>query len=422
MEQPHMASAPTSAQLTYHPFPDKRHFRLLSVASQSSESSGVVYTLQTFPLNNAPSYAALSYTWGSAIIEDYESEDDGVENDENENEAPGCSESNSQIIIDGNQVQVTENLLHFLMQWTREDGFLGSKFVWIDALCINQMDLSERSSQVQQMGKTFSCAEQVVIWLGRDTSDLDDFIWLHENLLPLVLQEPNQQGETLMARDRYDPEILEALEVSSSMSLDTRLHSYYRFCDRRRWFSRVWVRQEYVLAAERTFLCGSARLPQYYDMVHLANFFTFSSWFVPLAAFGKSPQFLNRSLGFHFSILVAIENALGQMLRGDQMWSDAKITGGCETLMSSGYFLLEYLIQLSRPCEAKDGRDKIYGLLGLAESCLPAGISLIIADYTKSMQEVFVSAGALLICNIPSLTTLSLTGINEPRTRPDLPS
>ncbi|KAK3367648.1 hypothetical protein B0H63DRAFT_515459 [Podospora didyma] len=41
-----------------------------------------------------------------------------------------------------------------------------SKFVWIDAICINQDDLDERPAQVKLMGAQYSQAERVVAWLG----------------------------------------------------------------------------------------------------------------------------------------------------------------------------------------------------------------------------------------------------------------
>ncbi|KAH8588713.1 heterokaryon incompatibility, partial [Bisporella sp. PMI_857] len=38
--------------------------------------------------------------------------------------------------------------------------------IWIDALCINQGDLSEKSKQIPIMRCIYENAEQVIIWLG----------------------------------------------------------------------------------------------------------------------------------------------------------------------------------------------------------------------------------------------------------------
>lgn len=38
--------------------------------------------------------------------------------------------------------------------------------LWIDAICINQQDLKEKSHQVASMASIFKDAWQVVVWLG----------------------------------------------------------------------------------------------------------------------------------------------------------------------------------------------------------------------------------------------------------------
>ena len=48
----------------------------------------------------------------------------------------------------------------------RGHQFNGMKALWIDAICINQGDLQERSAQVQNMGKIFAESKTLIIWLG----------------------------------------------------------------------------------------------------------------------------------------------------------------------------------------------------------------------------------------------------------------
>jgi hypothetical protein len=43
-----------------------------------------------------------------------------------------------------------------------------TKSLWIDALCIDQENVSERNHQVQQMGEIYSYAQHVLAWLGHD--------------------------------------------------------------------------------------------------------------------------------------------------------------------------------------------------------------------------------------------------------------
>lgn len=43
--------------------------------------------------------------------------------------------------------------------------------LWADAICINQRDDVEKSLQVAQMGRVYSAAESVIVWLGEEEDD-----------------------------------------------------------------------------------------------------------------------------------------------------------------------------------------------------------------------------------------------------------
>lgn len=42
------------------------------------------------------------------------------------------------------------------------------RILWIDAICINQNDHEERSSQVAMMSLVYTGASQVCVWIGED--------------------------------------------------------------------------------------------------------------------------------------------------------------------------------------------------------------------------------------------------------------
>ncbi|KAE8326257.1 ankyrin repeat-containing domain protein [Aspergillus sergii] len=89
-----------------------------------------------------PYYRALSYTWGA-------------------------SSRKSWILLNGASFPVTQNLYE-AMQQLRKLGYHSSLW-WIDLICINQSDKSERCQQVSMMRNIFGMAKEVVVWLGRDT-------------------------------------------------------------------------------------------------------------------------------------------------------------------------------------------------------------------------------------------------------------
>jgi hypothetical protein len=86
------------------------------------------------------SYVCLSYRWGPLS-------------------------PSTDILINGKIFSVRENLWDFLSM-ARENDQLQSQPFWIDALCIDQANTTEKNHQVAQMGQVFSGATCVHVWLG----------------------------------------------------------------------------------------------------------------------------------------------------------------------------------------------------------------------------------------------------------------
>ena len=57
--------------------------------------------------------------------------------------------------------------------------------IWADAVCINQNDLDERSSQVSIMGDIYSSAKVCQIWLGT-VEEIKD--WPDQNVVSVFLR------------------------------------------------------------------------------------------------------------------------------------------------------------------------------------------------------------------------------------------
>jgi Heterokaryon incompatibility protein (HET) len=45
--------------------------------------------------------------------------------------------------------------------------------LWVDALCTNQNDMSERKKHVKRIGQIYAKARQVIIWLGEEISNAE---------------------------------------------------------------------------------------------------------------------------------------------------------------------------------------------------------------------------------------------------------
>jgi hypothetical protein len=128
-----------------------RNIRILEVfPCQKRTASGKtneppVGTLHVANLDNDIHFAALSYVWGQ------ETPDDPT------------------IRIDGFEVRITHNCYEALI-CIRER--FGRTHIWVDKVCINQDNTSERSHQVNLMGRIYNEAHTVWAWLGTDTEKI----------------------------------------------------------------------------------------------------------------------------------------------------------------------------------------------------------------------------------------------------------
>lgn len=89
-------------------------------------------------LESLPFYETISYVWGNRKIRET-------------------------ILLNGQEKDVPASTKSALrrMQQDRE------RYLWIDAVCINQDDVDERSQQVALMASIYSQADNIV-WLGED--------------------------------------------------------------------------------------------------------------------------------------------------------------------------------------------------------------------------------------------------------------
>lgn len=89
--------------------------------------------------------------------------------------------------------------------------------LWVDAICIDQTNLEERSELIRYMGRIFHQADKVIIWLAARNTTRDDQVCIHvfqkvaesvreEILVPLnaedhdsIVHHLDRQIESLMA-------------------------------------------------------------------------------------------------------------------------------------------------------------------------------------------------------------------------------
>lgn len=364
-----------------------REFRLVRI-TPGQQDSPIELTLDHASLDNAPSYAALSYVWGEEKVVD--------------------------VRVNGITTSIRENLHRVLVQ-IRDGGLESSTSLWIDAICINQSDDTERSWQVNEMRTIFSQASLVYNWLGPQADDSDVAMKLLNSIGERVLEagHDDAQWAAITQRLRYyvrssmgapgeeDPDYAFLLRLwrspgmesnQSSNALAALLHREY--------FSRVWIIQEVALAKRGVVLCGNMRLP--------------------LATFDAALKGIYLCVTCEKLVVSSLKTR--HWLMPDMVYFDLKPFEVRQAISSGSPLpLWEILMAFhgvpSRPVYlASDPRDIVFGVLGCAEDTATLNIQ---ADYTQTIVQVFAKLTKALLDHCPDYP---LAYSVFPKSIPGLPS
>lgn len=218
----------------YNPFDSANSkFRLVDLlpGSEGDELRCRIYTVRLLEKSYLR-YEAVSYAWGSAL-------------------------KSARIKVLGrdhriDELPITHSLAEALPYLRRQKE---SRLLWIDAICIDQGNLTERSDQVSLMGRIFSLADRCIAWLGLEIFDTGLAVEKLEYIASTIIIDPSSYEMSCAYPDSceehwskvYEPPRLEEVEA---IAID---HFY-----RRPWFGRLWVLQEISLGSPSSIImCGN---------------------------------------------------------------------------------------------------------------------------------------------------------------------
>jgi hypothetical protein len=341
----------------------KREIRLLhllpslTIQAGDKPSNDVIHcTFSLASLSAPPAFEALSYAWGDTK---------GV----------------IRIQLHGNDVLITANLhcaLRHLRYADRE------RILWVDALCIDQGNLDERTSQVDQMRYVYSLAQRVVVFLGDSCEGSD----IAMDFIESMVADPNLHFWT-----KLEPHVTIQGISWSSHNLQDALCTFFSLP----WFSRTWTVQEYALAHEVVFRCGRRLL----DRKDLRLFC--KSWLAHAEECCAITSDLwsiedkhDVALMAHFKNVIPLGTHLNNVIDMEKLREH-----------QNQHSILELDMRF-RIRECHDIRDKIYGLLALTDD------EFIQANYGISVEEAFINVLMASVRHTKSLDVLSYrTGLSS---------
>lgn len=369
------------------------HIRLLHISPSGHDeldahhAAPLICHFTVAEMSSPVPYKALSYTWGDV------------------SRPWPCW-----VTLDGIQLPVTLSL-DTAMRHLRHST--ETTTVWIDQLCINQVDNTEKSDQILLMAQIYGKAEEVLAWLGPEADDSD-----------AVMDAFQTIGDGAMALDMLSYYTRERLPILMGMlkapaadpddEVATKLcalqddacevfRPIFRQMDalyRRSYFSRIWVVQEFALGSETVFMCGTKRVPRQHVMLAMQilknstnRVRDFSSIYKEMGCLLDEPT-------------PAFFGAWRRRLK-----YDLGIGNGDEL------FRLLKSLHTENQMFSSDPRDRVYGLMGLAVDTDRLGI---IPDYVNSTFKSVMTETAGAIARTGRVELLSFS--QYPKNDPDLPS
>ena len=294
-------------------------------------------------------YEALSYTWQSQASSDY-------------------------VICNGKVLHVPQILYDALRTLRRATT---SRLLWIDQLCINQQDVSERSRQVRLMRLIYNRADLVIAWLGPE----DAYTAAAFQLVQTIFTKHISPDVSLDAEPEaiWDKEEMDAMGLPHFPSF--AWEALARLFERP-YFRRTWVVQEVVVASDAIIRCGSFTI----------------SW--------ESVEYIARSL-LATGWIRALKKVYGSNCIPNYVQTISNIKASFSELKGGPGIPLSILLNASRRFGATDPRDKAIALVGLADHRSLGSSATAVLDYSKSVEDLYIEVTGRLMKRERSLNLLS---------------
>ncbi|KAJ4179794.1 hypothetical protein NW755_012190 [Fusarium falciforme] len=182
-------------------------FRLIALSAPLSIDDPIHIDLEVYKNERCPEYEATSYTWAG-------------ENGDGSFTMPIYIGPWWDVLI---QTKNCWSMLRLMRP------LKGCRMIWVDAICINQNDISERDAQVSKMSQIYSACRSVYLYLGATPTT---------QLYPLRRQLQLTDGKPVKTPGVPDYRV----DLAGLLQ--------------KRYFSRMWVVQELILSRQAVFQLG----------------------------------------------------------------------------------------------------------------------------------------------------------------------
>lgn len=355
-------------RFSYEPLPSRDHIRALELQAEKDESAALSCHLRYVRIDDEDRlpYVALSYTWGSA-------------------------EFSEAILVNDTIAYITPNLAGALRRFRTMSCI---RWIWVDAVCINQKDDEEKGHQIPLMSTIYRNASRVMIWLGDRVDDVRS------------LQKIRRSFQRIR-KQRFRTNSMLSLEENIELSMSILLIVHHPY------FSRRWIIQELVANSAPFFCCGHIELP-WQSLVAVIEFVLNS----PHPSSSNRSDLKSKSIDGASATDIGMDLSasanLGDMI--NQLFSSTRVKSTLllwklwhsKSIPFIDLTRLERLVptqilQLLESFdhfECLDDRDRIYALIGAAEDFdkAEAGHEIDLrVNYSQSTDQTYIAFAEAMI-------------------------
>lgn len=319
------------------------------------------------PQDSEPSHDAYRYHWGDFAALSY---------------VWGEGEDSESISLNGTQLPITKNLEIVLRALATNGEFAGDYKIWIDAICINQSDETERASQVRKMREIYCRAWSVLSWIGKNNglADVKDAFHLLRTLASLPEDEQD---------------LRKLIVVQPGLVQQKGFFALHELMKRPYW-TRLWVVQEVAMGASFTVLrCDNELLDLECFCKGISVLYRGDNWTLKDRLLTKERE--RRHLGtnaawYHIASLHLVHQTIRELISYESSGVGSRL----------GF---RRLLQVANSTQCRDVRDKVFGLLGLMD---PRVAGKIAHDQSLDPPKLFAATAKAFILHFNSLEPLRL--------------
>ncbi|KAI1147293.1 heterokaryon incompatibility protein-domain-containing protein [Nemania diffusa] len=328
----------------------------------------------------------------------------------------GDTRDRHDITIDGATLSVTTNLhgaltafrpwpLTSISHGLDPDPDMGqaqgqARRLWVDAVCINQEDLPERTSQIELMGRIFAGARRVLAWLGWEEGEVGRrHMQAAIRFIHFFMEDPEaglRDARILLHHDVADNPAgrLTPVSVDDQRRFEEQARTWesIKVFFEIEYFHRTWIVQELGLARE-AIMCTALKPTG--DVAKIKDQ-TLELDLVDWPLVGRFVRFLDysgASLVTHLGLLTWVAH---HILMVWEMKEDG--TPDCDFLTGMHW---------TRILGVTDARDRVYSLLGHPLAVID-GELVIKPNYTVTRGVIYTKLAANLIRKTKNLYVVNL--------------